>query len=408
MLRSHREKADDITTSSHKIFDSIDQVPWSELWALVPPERHLLRYDYLRALEKTHGDMRFRYVILYENDRAVGFAYFQIITLEWARLQIDRSNGSRKLLNQIRQTAFKSILGPNASVLFLGNIFITGDFAFHAEGISRKKTLNHLLKAASEIRKTENHIVGTLFKDFDIEDGSTLSQEGFNRFAVDPNMVLKIQSHWKNLDDYAAAMTSKYRQRMKSAYKKSKHLEVRELSLEEVKTHRVDMHALFKQMIQEGTFNFKEISPTYFIDLKEELGQEFPIRAYFEGDEMVGFYTCLSDRHRMEAHYVGFDVAKNRDLKLYQRMLYDLVDDAITKGAREMSFGRTAMEIKSCIGAQAEEYGIFLQISNAFINKLVGPNIRNIKPDPWQPRQPFKEGYETGTSSKKHSLQRGS
>lgn len=408
MLRAHREKADETTASHHKVFDSIDQVPWSELWSLIPPERHLLRYDYLRALEKTHGDMRFRYVILYENDRAVGFAYFQIITLEWDRLQIDRSNGSGKLLNQIRQTAFKSLLGPGASVLLLGNIFITGDFAFHTEGISREKALDRLMKAAQSIRKTEKHIIGTMFKDFHIEDELTLSKEGFNRFAVDPNMVLQIQSDWKHLDDYAADMTSKYRQRMKSAYKKSKHLEVRDLNLEDVKTYQVEMHALFEQMIQEGTFNFKEISPTYFIDLKAELGQEFPIRAYFEGDEMVGFYTSLSDRHRMEAHYVGFDIVKNRASKLYQRMLYDLVDDAITKGVREMSFGRTAMEIKSCIGAKAEDYGIFLNISNSFINRLVGPNIRNIKPETWQPRQPFKEDQEAVTSSKKHSLHLGS
>jgi hypothetical protein len=168
------------------------------------------------------------------------------------------------------------------------------------------------------------------------------------------------------------------------------------------------MRGLFDQMIQEDTFNLKEISPTYFIDLKAELGQEFPVRAYFEDGKMLAFYTVLSDRHRMEAHYVGFDVEKNRDLKLYQRMLYDLVEHAIDKGARELSFGRTAMEIKSCLGAKPEDYGIFLKISNPFINKLVGPNIRNIKPDPWQPRHPFKEGYDTVTSSKKHSLHLGS
>lgn len=396
-------------TSHHTIFDSIDQVPWSELWALIPSDRHLLRYDYLRALETTHPDMGFRYVILYENDRAVGFAYFQIITLEWARIQADRSNGPRKWLNQIRQAAFRSLLGPGASVLLLGNIFITGDFAFHTAGISREKAFHHLMKAANSIRKKGTNIIGTMFKDLRPEDDTVLSSKGFNRFAVDPNMVLKIQSHWNHLDDYAADMTSKYRQRMKSAYKKSKHLEVRDLNLEEVKAYQTEMHALFEQMIQDETFNFKEISPTYFIDLKVELGQDFPVRAYFEGETMVAFYTVLTDRRRMEAHYVGFEVDRNRELKLYQRMLYDLVAYAIDRGVREMSFGRTAMEIKSCVGARAEDYGIFLKISNRFINRLVGPNVRNIKPDPWQPRQPFKEGYQTVvTSSKKHSLHLGS
>lgn len=395
-------------TFHHRIVDSIDLVPWSELWALIPPERHLLRYDYLRALERTHSDIQFRYVILYENDRAVGFAYFQIIPLEWARMQAERSNGSHKFLNQIRQTLVKSLMGPQASVLILGNLFITGDYGFHFGDITREQALRQLLKTAKKILKTENHIIATVFKDFKIEDELILASKGYNRFAVDPNMLLKIPSPWSTMDDYMDAMSSKYRQRIKSAYKKSNHLEVRELSLEDLKTYQTEIRGLFDQMIQEDTFNLKEISPTYFIDLKAELGREFPVRAYFEDGKMLAFYTILSDRHRMEAHYVGFDVEKNKDLKLYQRMLYDLVAHAIDKGVRELSFGRTAMEIKSCLGAKPEDYGIFLRISNSFINKLAGPNIRNIKPDPWQPRHPFKENYDTVTSSKKHSLHLGS
>lgn len=408
LLCSQREKADETTSSHHKIFDAVEQVPWAELWGFLPADRQLLRHDYLRALEVTHEDMQFRYVVLYEKNRAVGFAYFQIITLEWERIQAERSNGSQKFLNAIRQAAFKTILRPGASVLLQGNIFITGEYGYHTDGLSREKTLRYLLQAARDIRKSSKHIVGTLFKDFEIEDETILSAEGFNRFAVDPNMVLRFPSHWEGMDDYAAAMSSKYRQRMKSAYKKSKKLSVRELRLEEVRAYQVEMHALFDQMIQDDTFNFKQISPTYFIDLKAKLGNAFPVRAYFEGETMVAFYTCLSDRDRMEAHYVGFDLEKNRDFKLYQRMLYDLVAHALEAGARGISFGRTAMEIKSCTGAKAEEYGIFLRIRNPLINKIAGPNIRNIKPNPWQPRHPFKEDYETVTSSKKHSLHLGS
>ncbi len=397
-----------VVSSDHRTFSAIAEVPWSELWSLIPPNRLLLRYDYLRAIEQANPDMDFRYVILYKNNKAAGFIYFQILPLEWDRLQAYSSNSSNKFVNWLGQHLARRILRKDASLLICGNAFISGDYGFHYENMTRIEALKRLMNVAENIRSNEKNITGILLKDLELEDDLILSPFAYNRFSADPNMVLQISPSWKNISDYTAAMSSKYRQRAKSAYKKSAKLEVRELDVEGLKTYQEETMLLFEQMIQEETFNLKNISPDYFIKLKAELGKELRVRAYFLEGKMLSFFTSLTHGRRMEAHYVGFDLASNRELKLYQRMLYDLVEIAIAQEARELSFGRTALEIKSCLGAQPEELSLFLKVSNPFVNKLVGPNIRKIAPEAWQQRNPFKEDYEPAISSKKHSLQRGS
>ena len=76
-------------------------------------------------------------------------------------------------------------------------------------------------------------------------------------------------------------------------------------------------------------------------------------------------------------------------------MLYDMIQIGIDEKFTRISFGRTAMEIKTTVGAIPNPTNLYLKITNPLLNLFGGPVIRNIKQETFVPRHPFK-GQEDG------------
>ena len=77
---------------------------------------------------------------------------------------------------------------------------------------------------------------------------------------------------------------------------------------------------------------------------------------------------------------------------LYLNMLYDMVGCAIVNGFKHIQFGRTAMEIKSSIGAvPVNMYGL-MEHNTPLINRYLDKIFRFLEPEvSWIQRHPFKE-----------------
>ena len=75
---------------------------------------------------------------------------------------------------------------------------------------------------------------------------------------------------------------------------------------------------------------------------------------------------------------------------LYLNMLYNMIDYAIGNGYEEIIFGRTALEIKSSVGAQPTKMIGFMQHSNYFLNKVLPFFFAYFEPEVrWKERSPF-------------------
>ena len=87
--------------------------------------------------------------------------------------------------------------------------------------------------------------------------------------------------------------------------------------------------------------------------LKRELGDDFRLIAYHCDGRLVGFQCgiCEPGTGTIEAYFVGFEPSCNKELGLYQRMLVEFVRWGLERGARRVIMGRTALEIKSGMGA---------------------------------------------------------
>ena len=73
----------------------------------------------------------------------------------------------------------------------------------------------------------------------------------------------------------------------------------------------------------------------------------------------------------MDAHFLGVDNSFNRDYQVYLNILYDLVETAINGKAKHIDFARTALEIKSSVGAVAQDLLYFFKHRSTISSKFL-------------------------------------
>ena len=124
--------------------------------------------------------------------------------------------------------------------------------------------------------------------------------------------------------------------------------------------------------------------------MKENLGDSYILKGYWLEGKLVGFLSGIISRNTLDAHFVGIDYDLNRELAIYQRMLYDYIEMAITQRVKWLNFGRTASEIKSSVGAVPQEMTIYLRHRKHLPNKILSLFLNKIKPTEFNQKFPFK------------------
>ncbi len=125
--------------------------------------------------------------------------------------------------------------------------------------------------------------------------------------------------------------------------------------------------------------------------LKDELREQFHFRLYALDGKPVAFSTALVDDDVLIAHRVGIDYTYNQSHKLYQNILYDYVELGIETACKEIQYGRTAMEIKSTIGAIPSPLSVMVRHTNWLSNQLLAWGLPKNEERTWIQRWPFQE-----------------
>ena len=281
-------------------------------------------------------------------------------------------------------------------LLIVGNVLLTGPYGFRFKSdldasyksrvieTASKELINHYNKTA------DLKIRSSLMKDFYINE--TPSIVGYNEFRVQPSMYLNLKDEWKSIEDYLSSIKSKYKVRYKRSRKKFAKLETHLMTHEELVQWNDRMYELFSATAKKADFNLFELHPKYFVAIHEVLGNDMLSYGIFENDKLIAFYTLIKNDHVAEAHFLGYDLVKNRDYQLYQNMLYNILETSIEKNVTELNLSRTALEIKSSAGAQPKDLNLLAKAENPLINKLLPFFLRIIVPKKeWVERNPFKD-----------------
>lgn len=372
--------------------------------AAAPPDNLFLQRHYLSVLEANPPlGMRFAYLVFYQNESPVGVAICQIKYFKGDdNINESEHDTGREacFFNGLAKWMKRRVAGMMAAdILICGNMLLTGEhgYYFDYQKISRSKAIDLLEKSLVEVlthmEREGVRMPVILMKDIapeNREQGQALVKKGFFEFDIQPNMILDLP--YRDFDDYLSAMSTKYRTRAKRAFKKVEPVAKREFSVSDVQRELPRIYALYRDIATNAGFNMVDLNEQYLLALKRDFGEHFRMFGYWSDGELLAFYTTIQNGDELEAHFLGYDKAHNHDLQLYQNILYDIVRIGIEAGCHQIVFARTALEIKSSVGATARELWCYLRHQNSLVNRFTGTVLDYLKPvEQWQPRHPFKD-----------------
>ena len=388
---------------SVSVFRTVEEIP-QENWAFAALQpNHFLQKEYLSVVEKNPPlRMKFCYFFFYKDKAPIGIAIGQI---QYFKADKSINNDEKKNGPCFFTTFFRFLKGLVSSkvefnILVNGSLLLTGENGsyFDSKAIKDENEMSLIDKALDfgldAFEKSGEKLSGTLIKDFPEENlthARQLIKLGHNEFTVQPSMLMDIRPDWKTFDDYLSALHSKYRVRVRRALKKAKAIEKREFDVDMIQQNLAQIHQLYLNIAANSGFNMVNLNDTYLLGLKKQFPERFRLIGYYLEDELIGYFTTFLNGDELEAHFLGFEPKHNHNLQIYLNMLYDMVKIGIDSGAKLIVFARTAMAIKSSVGAVAHEMYCYMRHRNSFPNKFIKPILKYLRPEAdWEPRHPFK------------------
>lgn len=377
---------------SFKIYNSVEDLPaqWDDLAA----KNIFLSRDYLKTLETAAPEnMSCHFIVLLHNEKCIGIAISQFLDLSKIPSFGDRDSCIR---TKIRNFVFKKM---GSKVLIIGNNMLTGQNGISFDKEIAVSTIITLLKEATDslekiFSKQGNMPHLTIFKDFsetEIKNFDIPAFHSFYRFSTQPNMIFDIKDSWHSFDDYIVALNKKYRDQYKRVRKKALDITKQKMSLEDIHNHRARIHELYMNVAQKAAFNTFYLDDHHFETFKKNLKDKFLFYGYFSDNQLIGFNTLIKNGADIDTYFLGYDDTCQKEKMLYLNMLYDMIGYSINKKFTRIIFARTALEIKSSVGAKAVDMYGLIKHNNPILNLFVSKTFSYFEPKiAWQERNPFK------------------
>lgn len=380
-----------------KFYSSVNELPKS--WDDLAVNDIFLSKALLKGMEASYPEnISVYYVGIFKTDRLIGIAVLQRVKMYIKSIFRDNTSW---LSQQITAVISKIAKG---NILVLGNLMHTGQhgFYFNKDVLTYQEFLYVVYQAIDTLSKNIKVEFGKTirliaFKDYFLEDAihnelTFFKQKKLYQVHVQPNMVFDLNSAWKSQTDYDLALKKKYRKRFKTALKKKKDISVVPMSLEAIKNNEEAIFKLYKSVSDNAGVNSFILDKNHFYQLKKALGESFTVVGYFLEDRLIGFFTLINNKPTLETYFLGYDSNLNHKHQLYLNMLYDMISYGINNRNNSIVFARTAMEIKSSVGAKPKPMVLYVKHTNHSIANIILKGIvKYLNPlKKWEERHPFK------------------
>ena len=369
--------------------DEADWKKWASLAALSTDI--YLQPAFLRVLvEVPPKDIQTSLAFVHERGKLIAGLVIQVFSFQ-PGMQLSNKESDSSVIHRSLSSVRKKVSSClDCQVLVGGQMMATGQHGLLSTKEIPSGILSNTLEGIAAHLSAQGRRISIIIAK-ELEETIGVGENGsFAALSTFPTMVLPLKPHWRQFEDYLTDMNSKYRVRAKRARKKLDNIYRRSLSLAEIEQEEARLMALFDQVVEESDFSPVRLQPAFFSNMKQQLGDQYQLWAYYDGETMIGFSTGLVYDAKMDAHYLGLDKRYNASHQLYINILYDLVDYGITQGFREVDFARTAMEIKSSVGAVPLELSVSYKFRQATMHRLAPLLIQWLSPQKtWVQRHPF-------------------
>jgi hypothetical protein len=336
---------------------------------------------------------------VFKNEKLIGIAIIQRV-----QMYVDDVFRNKKTvcIKQIAKELISKIIKGNA--LVVGNLMHTGQHGlfFLEDEISQTEYLNTVYKAIEDLtaiikKEFKKNVRIITFKDYFEDDKLHNNQQFFKtnnlyKAQVQPNMMFSVLDDWKTSEDYIASFNKKYRRRYKTAKKKCVKLICKELDIAFLKENENTIFKLYETVSDNAKVNSFKLPKNHFYSLKMGLKENFKVFGYFLDNELVGFYSLILNGKVLETYFLGYNKEVQHQHQMYLNMLFNMAFFGIENNFKTIVYARTAMEIKSSIGAKPHTMHIYLKHTNNFIaNTTMKCIVKYMNPiKKWEERHPFK------------------
>ncbi|WP_296311885.1 peptidogalycan biosysnthesis protein [Winogradskyella sp. UBA3174] len=371
------------------VFKTIDSIP-QKYWDNVNCCTNIYYSpEFLKAFEIANTDIEFNYIFILKNKKAVAFANTQIVTIG-----VETITKNIKMSGKVRRVLNNTFCNNKIRVLFCGNVFLSGEYGTFLKGGAPKiETFNAIAKAVKKLSKTTKKLSSIFVKDFKNESlyiTDQLKSYDYAAMKVEPNMIITLKPEWTSFGDYTSALKSKYRVKANRADAKSETLDIKLFSVEDIKSHRNELQALYQNTIENADFNAQILNLETYVHLKGTFKEKFIVKGYFLNDNLVGFLSAMQNDTNLDAHFIGIDYSNNKEYGIYTRILNDYVRLGIATKSHKINLGRTASEIKSTLGAEPKTLTCYCKHKRYLANQILKPFIKNVQIKSFKQHQPFK------------------
>ncbi|TWO34021.1 GNAT family N-acetyltransferase [Seonamhaeicola sediminis] len=382
---------------TYKIYRTVSEIPSN--WDGLPVKDIFLKTPFLKALEASSPTNINTYFIgVFKSETLLGIAIIQRVQMYLD--DVFRRTSNNKLKQIGKQLVSKFVRG---NALVVGNLMHTGQHGiyFNSEKISQDDFLLTIQKAIDdltiEIKLNFNKNIRIIvFKDYFETDTihqctSFFKKQNLYKVQVQPNMLFNVLDSWETPDNYISDFNKKYRRRYKTARKKIANLHCEELDEYYIEAHSNKLYELYEHVSNNARVNSFKLAKNHFLSLKQQLKANFKVFGYFLENELVGFYSLILNSEILETYFLGYNKALQQKHQMYLNMLFDMASFGIENNFKTIVYARTAMEIKSSIGATPNIMHVYLKHThNLIANTVLKCVVKYMNPmRKWEERHPF-------------------
>jgi hypothetical protein len=132
-----------------------------------------------------------------------------------------------------------------------------------------------------------------------------------------------------------------------------------------------ELHRLYLQVLGRAATRFETLTPQFFREVSEGLGERsFSLLCYRHG-ELVAFELFLQGRRTLHPLYLGLDYAHREPGALYFNCIYRIIDEAAQRGFSVVELGQSSYDVKAAMGAVTGRRYIGLHHRTPLVHRLM-------------------------------------
>ncbi len=199
-----------------------------------------------------------------------------------------------------------------------------------------------------------------------------------------------------SFEQYKTALRTKARTKVKRIESLSHSLTFENFSAQDIQDNLTELYRLYQAVYDRMAFRLGSLMPEDLVLLKEELKDDFQLWVAHLDGACIGFHCGMTNGHEVEAFFVGFDGPHNKTHALYQRMLLEFIRWGIERGCTSVNLGRTALDVKSSLGAEPHRLVLHQRMAAPWLHWLAAWAAKASAPK--QP--PLKRSWKTELATK--------